>query len=119
LAQRARRKLENNFQLAYFDRRTRLRFLRLFMKTLLRTLLSSRTSPGGGPRTLADVSAGERVRIQKLDDVPGADSLRERGLCEGVEILIIKSGDPLVCLVLGSRLMLNGAVAAAVSIEPA
>jgi Fe2+ transport system protein FeoA len=118
LAQRARRKLENNFQLAYFDRRTRLRFLRLFMKTLLRTLLSSRTSPGGA-RTLADVSAGERVRIQKLGDVPGADSLRERGLCEGVEILIIKSGDPLVCLVLGSRLMLNGAVAAAVSIEPA
>ncbi|MFQ3639841.1 MAG: FeoA family protein [Chloracidobacterium sp.] len=67
--------------------------------------------------TLADVAAGERVRVCRVADMDGADILRERGLCEASEVRVITAGDPLVCAVLGARMTLNRHTARGVLVE--
>lgn len=69
------------------------------------------------PQTLADVAAGDRVRVRRLLDIDGAETLRERGLCETSEVRVITAGDPLVCSVLGVRLTLNRHTAQGILVE--
>ncbi len=84
---------------------------------MFRSFLAS-LSPASAARTLAEATAGSRVRIVELATAPGAETLRERGLCENAEVRVLSTGDPLVCLVLGSRLMLNRTAAAGITVEP-
>ncbi len=84
---------------------------------MFRSLIAS-FSPTPAARTLAEAAAGSRVRILEVSPAPGAETLRERGLCENAEVRVLSTGDPLVCLVLGSRLMLNRTAAAGITVEP-
>ncbi len=69
------------------------------------------------PVTLADVAAGDCVRVTRLLAFPGAERLRERGLCETAEVRVVASGDPLVCSVLGVRMILNRQTAQGIFVE--
>ncbi|MCS7080514.1 MAG: ferrous iron transport protein A [Chloracidobacterium sp.] len=88
------------------------------MKRWLAALRPSTSPPvADRPLTLADVPAGDRVRIARLLDIAGAETLRERGLCETAEVRVITAGDPLVCSVLGVRMTLNRRTAQGVLVE--
>ncbi len=91
------------------------------MKRWLAALRPSAATPAAPAdtrtQTLADVSAGERVRVRRLLDIDGADTLRERGLCETSEVRVIADGDPLVCSVLGVRMTLNRHTAQGILVE--
>ncbi|MBX7222999.1 MAG: ferrous iron transport protein A [Blastocatellia bacterium] len=87
---------------------------------MLHTLLSSFRSRRTNldiPQKLAEVPTGCRVRICKLSEVEGVEMLRERGLCEDAEVRVLSAGDPLVCLVWGSRVMLNRTTAESITVE--
>ncbi len=86
------------------------------MKRWLAALRPS-SATSAPPKTLADVSAGERVRVRRLLDIDGAETLRERGLCETSEVRVIADGDPLVCSVLGVRMTLNRHTAQGILVE--
>ncbi|WP_058868557.1 FeoA family protein [Chloracidobacterium thermophilum] len=86
------------------------------MKRWLAALRPS-SATSATPQTLADVPAGERVRVRRLLDMDGAENLRERGLCETSEVRVIADGDPLVCSVLGVRMTLNRHTAQGILVE--
>ncbi|MBI4748664.1 MAG: ferrous iron transport protein A [Acidobacteria bacterium] len=88
--------------------------------TRLRALLSPFTSLKTSsklPQKLVEVPAGVRVRIRGFETMEGTETLRERGLCEEAEVRVLKAGDPLVCLVFGSRLILNRTIAEGILVE--
>ncbi|MGQ9897905.1 MAG: FeoA family protein [Acidobacteriota bacterium] len=86
--------------------------------TALRPSATSTIFPGAHPKTLAQVTAGQRVRIRRVLDIDGAETLRERGLCETSEVRVITDGDPLVCSVLGVRMTLDRHTAQGILVEP-
>lgn len=69
------------------------------------------------PRHLADVRAGTRVRISGFTKKLGLETLLDRGIHENAEVTVLAQGDPLLCLVLGSRIMLNKSTAKSIAIE--
>lgn len=88
--------------------------------TRLRSLLSpfvSLKNASQFPQKLVEVPAGVRVRIRGFETMEGTETLRERGLCEEAEVRVLKAGDPLVCLVFGSRLILNRTIAEGILVE--
>ena len=51
-------------------------------------------------------------------DEVDADRLKALGICKGRRIQLVKSGDPLILRVLGTRVGMSARLAAGISVEP-
>lgn len=87
-----------------------------FMPGFLFKLRKARPSVAS-PKKLADVAVGTRVRIVGFASSDGTEPLRERGMCEDAVVRVLSAGNPLICLVWGSRLMLTRSLAENILIE--
>jgi len=68
---------------------------------------------------LTNLTIGRMAAIRSVD-APEDDKLRltSLGICEGRRVEMVKSGDPLIIRVVGTRVGLSSRLAAYVSVEP-
>ncbi len=71
------------------------------------------------PRALSSLEPMRVAVIERVDeDHDHADRLKSLGLCVGRKLQVIKTGDPLIVRVLGSRLGLSARLADRVYVTP-
>ncbi|MAE66668.1 MAG: hypothetical protein CMJ18_20560 [Phycisphaeraceae bacterium] len=79
-------------------------------------------SPSGevfGERWLDRLAPGQCGTVTTVDaDVDDAHRLKAMGVCAGRLVMLVKSGDPLILRVLGTRIGISRRLAAAVRVLP-
>lgn len=72
----------------------------------------------GGIR-LSELPSGQCATVSVVDSVDGAvEQLMAMGVCAGRRVEVVKSGDPLILRVLGSRIGVSARLAQRVVVDP-
>ena len=71
-------------------------------------------------QTLGDLASGACGLVRAVEAGPfDAERLKAMGLCEGRRVTVLKSGQPMIVSVLGTRLGLDRHLARFVTLDPA
>ena len=67
--------------------------------------------------TLSRIEAGRCATVLQVPNGEETERLKALGICEGRRVRIVRSGDPLILLVLGSRIGVSARLASRVRVE--